>query len=295
MICASAAPTLLDYYKDNYRPMRLVGCSPKTLIQYDVSLGHWQRFAGQLPLERIDSRTMASFAESLLPGRKPSTVNKIIRHVMPILRFASEEDDIAKPPKFRKLRESKRVPLALTVAEFLAVLTEAEKQPGTVGGIPAPAWWRSLLCVDWETGLRITALLSVRCADVLVAQSGLYCRAEEQKDLEAQWYPLSTPTMANVAAIFSLDRPLLWPREVKPATITRRFRKILDNSGIYAPKGSGMVFHRIRKSTASYLKAAGMDAQKKLGHSAPSVTERYMDPRIVGKDKPADLVAAPIK
>ena len=43
-----------------------------------------------------------------------------------------------------------------------------------------------------------------------------------------------------------------------------------------------MRIHRIRRSTASYIKAAGGDAPSQLGHSSSTVTARYFDPRIVG-------------
>ena len=74
--------------------------------------------------------------------------------------------------------------------------------------------------------------------------------------------------------------PLLFGDSVAVSTVGKWFRKILDRSGIYAPKGSGMRFHRIRKSKASYTESLGGDAQRALGHSSRSVTERYLDPRI---------------
>jgi len=91
--------------------------------------------------------------------------------------------------------------------------------------------------------------------------------------------------LGALLVIWSPDRDLLFPRRVTIGTVGRWFRRILDDSGIYAPKGCGMRFHRIRKSKASYTELAGGDAQRALGHSARSVTERYLDPRIVGRAK----------
>ena len=264
MIAANqnAAITLRGYYQDTYRPCRLVGRSPRTLEAYDTSLTLWSRWPGTVLLTHIDTRTMAHFAEWLLPGRSPTSVNSYVKPLMAILRHAENEDDIGRVPKYRKLKEPKRVPLALTECEFLSILSVVDHMTGPrIHGIRRRLWWRSLLCVDWETGLRITALLSVRMGDVLLDQDGLYCQAEQQKDREADWFPLSPATMGLVRLIHDPRRELLWPMDVCPKWLRQQFRDIFKRSGIYAPKGAGMAFHRIRRSTASYIAAAGGEAR----------------------------------
>jgi len=294
MICAAPSPTLRELFDDMYHPRQLVGCSQKTIEQYEIAIRHWQRFAGSATINQIDSNMIAKFAAFLLNGRSAATVNKTLRHVMAPLRFAADEDLIDKPPKFRKLKEPKRSPLALTREEFLAVLSVCENLPGSVCGIPAPIWWRSLLCADWESGLRMSAMLSITTADVLLDQGGFFCQAEPQKDKEAAWFRLSPDTLNLIRSIYDPSREMLWPRDVTAETVGRRFRAILNSSGIYAPKGCGMRFHRIRKSTASYVTQAGGNATAKLGHSTATVTQRYLDPRIVRADVANDLVPAPV-
>lgn len=293
MIRAAAPPTLAEFYRDSYRPLRLVGCSPRTLEAYGTALDRWEAFACATPLPAIDARLLAAWAEWLLPGRSAASVNCYLRHVLAILNHAAEEDAIYKRPKFKKLREPKRTPLALTEDEFRAVLGEAALRRGTIGGVPAPLWWRSLLCVGWETGLRFSALLAVRAVDVLLAAPGLFSQAEPQKDKEADWFVLSQPTAGLLEQFYDPGRALLWPRQYAECTISRHFRRILDASRIYAPTGACLAFHRIRRSTASYLRAAGGNATAKLGHSSPAVTERYYDPRIVVNLLRVDLVPAP--
>lgn len=293
VICNGEARTLDYYYRSTYKPTKLVGCSPKTLIQYSVAIGHWIRFAGNMPIDKIDRRTMADFSAWLLDGRSPSTVNKIIRHIMPILRFAEEEGHIPKAPKVQRLKERKAVPLALTLDEFAAVMRAASEEPLSRGGIPGPTWWTALLLTCWETGLRMTALLSVRSVDVLFDSHGLYCQADSQKDGEAQWFQLSKITLDAIRKIYNRRNKLLWPKAEKNAQIQRNFRRILDRSGIYATTGTGMCFHRIRKSVASYTLANGGNATRKLGHSSASVTERYYDPRICGKPEESPPMPLP--
>ena len=50
-------------------------------------------------------------------------------------------------------------------------------------------------------------------------------------------------------------------------------------------------FHQIRRSVASHLQAAGVDASNVLQHSSPRVTrESYLDPGICAQVKPADVL-----
>ena len=53
------------------------------------------------------------------------------------------------------------------------------------------------------------------------------------------------------------------------------------------------MFHRIRKSTASYLRLNGGDATARLGHSTAAVTARYFDPRILGECRQARFMPRP--
>jgi integrase len=293
LICVASDVHLIDYYTSAFRPIQLVGRSPKTLESYACALAVWNQWPGRVPLHHIDRRVLARFAEWALAGRKASTVNQYVKRFMAILRFAEEEDDIGRVPKYRKLAESKNVPLALTADEFLAVIKVCGDQTGEVGGIPAALWWRSLLSVDWESGLRIMALLSVTTDDVLLDQNGFYCQAENQKDKEAGWFPLSPETMAMVREIHDPCHPLLWRFSRCASWLQKAFRRILDASGIYAPRGACMAFHRIRRSTASYMRLSGLDATARLGHSHPRLTDAYIDPRVYRPEKCQAITPAP--
>jgi integrase len=265
----------------------MVGAAAGTVENYRLALGHWKRVVGPLALDRIDARTVAAFAAELLRTLAPPSVNGHLRAVKAILRFAADDDLalILKAPKITMLREPRRVPLGFMIDEFSKILATATATPGRIGGSPAGVWWRALLLVAWETGLRYRALLSILAVDFLPEQGGLLVRAETQKDREGQWFFLPPNTIAAVQRIVVPSEPLLFHPGVKVEQVGRWFRSILDRSGIYAPKGSGMRWHRVRRSKASYTEAAGGDAQRALGHSARSVTERYLDPRIVGRGR----------
>jgi integrase len=268
--------TLTKFYSAEYLPLRLVGKSATTLQTYGAVLRCWAHFS-TADVSQIDSRLLAGWQAWLLPGHSPATVNSYVRHIRAILNYAASEEVgiLARPPTIRMLREPRRSPLALTVEEFAAVLRTAEREPN------APLW-RAMLLTAWESGMRLRSLLSLRPIDVLFPQSGLYCQAEGMKNAIAQWFPLQEETLAAIRGIYSLENNRLFNFRCKAGQVSRTLRRILDTSGIFAPHGSGMCFHRLRRSRASYVKLMGGDATAALGHSRPEVTARYLDARIVG-------------
>jgi len=283
MLRVASCPTLPTLFEDYYLPLHLIGSSRKTISAYRTAVNRWRLFAGQVPIDRIDAKLLAGFQQHLLQDVGPASANTYCSHLLVILRSAMDEDlaMVLRMPKWNKLREPKRSPLALTVEEFSKVLEAARLWPGLIAGYPGAAWWSALLLVGWETGLRYTALLSLRSVDVVWDSGGLYCQADTQKDKEAIWCPLPPHVLEAVRSIYDPSRELLFPRTVTIDTVGRRFRQILNRSGIYAPKGCGQRFHRIRRSKASYTEALGGNPTQALGHSDRAVTEKYLDPRIV--------------
>jgi len=274
-------------FENYYLPLRLAGSRPKTTVAYRTSVRRWMRFAGNMPVSGIDSLLFAEFQRTLLTEVGPVTSNTYCSHLMVLLRFGMDEEVgfVQRLPRWSKIKEPKRSPLALTVEEFTQVLVAAKAWPGQIGGYPAADWWTALLLVCWETGLRYTALLSIRSIDVVWDSGGLVCQADTQKDKEGMWFPLPPYVMDSLRAIHDPTRELLFPRDVTIDCVGRRFRKILNRSGIYAPRGCGNRFHRIRRSKASYTEALGGNPTQALGHSDRSVTVKYLDPRIVGTVK----------
>lgn len=282
-VALTSESVLPELFENGYVPLRLAGKSFKTVLGYRSAVNAWMRLMGPVPVARIDTRLFAEFQQRILREVGVATANTYCAHLMVLLRFSTDEDIglLVRPPKWRKLKEPKRVPLALTVEEFAQVLATAQRWPGTIAGWPAPAWWTALLLVCWETGLRYTALLLLRSVDVVWESGGLFCQADTQKDKEAMWFPLPPHVLEAVREIYDPARELLFPRDVTIDCVGRWFRNILNQSGIYAPKGCGQRFHRFRRSKASYTEAMGGNPTRALGHSGRSVTERYFDPRIV--------------
>lgn len=64
--------------------------------------------------------------------------------------------------------------------------------------------------------------------------------------------------------------------------------RICERAGL--PNDRSSKFHRVRKTTASYAAAGGLDPQKVMDHASPLTTRRYLDPRIVRQPEATDVL-----
>lgn len=247
-----------------------------TKEQYRIAARHWENFFGCYPVDRTTADLLVRFAEWLLSGRMtPQTVNKTMRHTLPVVRHSGAD------VKWRPLRELRRAPRAFLATEFSSILDAASREYGTVVDVPAGKWWRSLLLSIWYSGARIGAIMAVTPKDMLIDQGGFYLRAEHQKQHADQFFRVGADAIEAISEIYDENRDIVWPWPFRRELLYRRFRVICGSAGVELGKGTGSLFHRIRKSTASYMKLNGGDATSHLGHSCSSVTQRYFDPRIV--------------
>jgi integrase len=252
-----------------------IGLRSGSRLQYEIACRHWTAFFGDLDPAQCCLR-LPEFAANLLLSRKPASVNKTMRHVLAVLRHAGMT------PCWKPLPEPWRAPVAFLAPEFMAALKAAEREPGLLCGIPAGDWWRSLLLAVWYSGARIGGCVAVETRDVLLDRGGFYVRAEFQKQRADQFFMVGEDAVAAFRKVWDAGRRLMWPWPYRREALYRTFRRICGRGGVTLGRGPGSCFHRIRKSTASYMKAGGGDPTSQLGHSCSQVTQRYFDPRIVG-------------
>jgi integrase len=279
MICASRHETLVEFYRSTFGPLRFNHLTTASIEQYEIAIRHWSRFSGDVPINHIDDILLAQFAGQLLKTRRPATVNKSMRHVMAILREAKERKLISAVPRVRKLPEELPTPRAFLIEEITRLIATASNQAGTICGLPAGAWWRSLLMGYFNTGARYSALLKTRTADVFPDEGYLILKASLQKNHREHLRWLKPQTVLVFREIWSPSRELMWPWPFTLPIVRKHFKRIADEAGV--PMVKGKVLHRLRMSFASYCEAGNRDATRELDHSARSVTLRYLDKRIV--------------
>ncbi len=97
--------------------------------------------------------------------------------------------------------------------------------------------------------------------------------------------------MAILSQIRLPQRDLVFPWDRAQNYLWKVYGKIRKKAGL--PAGRRDSFHRLRRSVASHMEAAGGNATDQLRHSGRRVTEAYLDPRIVVKQQAIDFLFRP--
>jgi len=279
---------------DDYVRRKLRFCGALTRKKYRRVVEQLGRFLGRVPVVGdLQVETVLDFLAWLQEGgRSPHTVNEGRAKLVALWNYAARQGMTTVWPDVQKLPTPQRLPVAWQATEFRRLLEATDSMPGTVGGIPAPQWWRALLLLGWATGERRTALLAFRWADYNPETGTLLCRAEARKGNDRdRLYQL--PGWCR-GCIDALPRPgevmLPWPQSFH--TYFNCYSRLLKSAGLPADRWHKT--HALRRSHASHLAAAGVDASKALGHSSPLVTyEHYISPQIVGAISHADKLPDP--
>jgi integrase len=214
---------------------------------------------------------------------------------MAIWRFAHKLGRAAAVDAPEVLTEPKREPIAFMDAQMDQLIAYARRLPKQFGLVPVSVWWECFYQVEYCSGERISALMLTPTSGLDLAAGTLVVPADIRKDSEDGRYDL-LPGCVDVLRKLAPHGQTLrlfgdWPYDRANQewdTLRAHYRKHQVEAGLYAsladipPRVSG--FHRLRRTTASYLaKERGIAyAQSYLGHSTSKVTERYLDPRIVG-------------
>lgn len=294
---ATMSMPLIEVLKDYYAPVKAI--SDRTVTIYGFTLKAFGEYLGEQDgsgyreptTADLDQYVVARFLAWRLRKREPATAAKDRSQLRALWAFAWAEalPGVARGPNVRPVVVPERVPVAWLEEEMRALIISAGQEPGSICGISAAAWWRSLLLTCFDTAERISATRSLRFDDI--HGSLVVFKAEDRKGRRRDIArTISSDTAIAIDAISSPTRSLVWPCDVGAPALYARFDRILIRANL--PTDRWSKFHRIRKTTASYYEAAGGSAQKLLDHSSPAVTRRYLDPRIVlqeAGDAPARL------
>lgn len=289
--------TLREFFQQTYAPLKLTASSEPTRDQYRVALNHLHRSAGRdVGVSELTDDLVAECMAGLIKlGRSPAMVNKTRIHLLAIWRYAKRRGLIAELPDVDRVREPKRVPKAWTINQIAAILHSARQEAGLICEIAASHWWQALLSVLYDTGLRISATMVLQWDGFDEHGRTLLVPAETQKQNADQLPALSDDSIDALLAIRG-PRPLIfpWPYDrggPQWPTLCCHLRRILARAGL--PTTRKDLFHKFRKTHASYIKRAGGDPTEQLGHSSQQVTAAYLDPQICRRRRQVDLLPRP--
>jgi integrase/recombinase XerC len=299
---------LRAFVKNVYWPRRKAFCKSTTFGDYSTASKKLCEFAGcEVIVDQLSEDLIERFAAwRLAQGQSAATVNKNITALCTLWRYAYRKrmvDDL--PRDVAEVPELTRIPEAWTVDQFATLLDAASAQdPWTVCAAPASHFWRALLLVLYDTGLRITAVLKLSLSALDVSRRCLSVPAEVQKHKAAQALVLDPHT---VELLCTLPReagderllPVPWGGRERGGLpqLERWLKHILAAAGL--PNGQRDLFQKIRRTNATCVaNATGNDeaAQKQLGHSSVSLTRRnYIDTRLLDRrHDAASLIPRPV-
>lgn len=283
---------LTSLLRDTYAPMN--GISDRTLRLYGFTLKAFGEFLGledesgyvEPTTEHLDELVVARFLAHRLRTKSVATAAKDRAQLRAFWGFLSRRGAVKTWPSMRPIRVPERVPRAWMIDEFQRLLESAGEECGQIVGVSAAKYWRALLLTAYEVGERIGGLLSIQWEDV--ATNGIVIRAEGRKGQRRDiWRGISPDCYEAIMAIKS-DRRLVFDWDKCYGMIWYDLGRICKRAGL--PNDRMSKFHRVRKTTASYAAAGGLDPQKVMDHASPVTTRRYLDPRIVRQPEAADVL-----
>lgn len=248
----------------------------------DLAIARFLRWRSQQPNGRNGVLSPASVA-------KDSAHIRTIWNWCARKRMKKSDGELLEFPDYARPRVPKPRPVAYTAEELQQLLDVARHRKGFIAGVPAAWFWPTMLKAMFETGERVGAVLAIRWGEVDIDRRTLTFLAATRKGHRETITRQISPELAAIMA--TRRRPpneLVWPwlEDRKIGSAYGSLRVLCRTAGVpYHP------FHSIRKSTASYLKRAGVSAKKQLGHASEEMAENhYYDERITGVQSALDYL-----
>lgn len=270
---------LIDFLMDVYAPLRAI--DDRTIDLYRYTIRPFSEFLGRdATLDDLQEIVVARFLAKRVRDRAPATAAKDRAQLRAMWEFAARRRLVETWPQMPPVKVPERTPEAWTIEEMRRLLASAAQEKTSYADVPAALFWKALLMLAYDTGERITSMLSLtwggfRGSAVLFAAEN---RKGKRRDIYREISVETADAMLAIRGERGLDDLVFpWPRQ--KSYVWKRLEIILKRAGL--PHGRRDKFHKIRRTTASYFEAAGGSAQKLLDHADPATTRKYLDPRIV--------------
>lgn len=317
LFAAPAAETpLADFLTGVYavQNANLAGGSAASLEDYQTQVRNLEHYFAALLREAQQSArplVLGDVSDALVAGamkwqrdrgRAPETANKLRAAVVALVNFAIDELELPlRRLRVKKFKAPRHKPRCWLPDEVLRILSAAQKLPGQVGPVAAGKWFYALELFILNTGTRISAAMNAPTAGLDLAGGWITIPAAVQKHDADEVFDLLPITIAALKAIDPFRNAKIfgdWPFDQQTRqwpTLNRWQRRVLVGAGLFAAAGDVTrkdLFHKLRRSFATHVAAKGGKqlARVMLGHSHESVTDRYLDERLLDRPRMADLL-----
>jgi len=274
--------------------------SENTRKEYRMSLKRWQQATGDPPINTITAATSAQFLRYLFACRKRddrelsvTTVRKLIRQTQFLLDRTGpagpgnrEGQNLVATPAWIKPPSAHRggPRHAFTLEEIARLLIAARSaRPTKVipEEIPAPTWWRALILLGYNTGMRPGSLMAARHEHV--DGRWLVIPPEAIKCHNGQRLWLNDAALEAIASTGCKKGLILPWLAIAPATLPKHWKWLQEAAGLAKSADSGM--YALRRAFAT--QCAGIDplaAQIMLNHRGLGMAmmlNHYVNPEVL--------------
>lgn len=275
----------------------------RTVVMYLATLARFRDFLGREPVvDDLDDLTVSKFIRwrrvtqhSRWKLVSPASLAKDSAHIRTLWNWLAKkrskrsDGELIEFPDYARPKVPKPVPKAYKAEELAKLVEAARHRKGEICGKPAAWYWTTKLQAMFQTGERIGAVMEIRWSQVDLEQRTLTFLAATRKGHRETITRPITPDLAKMLAVQKgPPEARVWPwlDDREPLSAYNSLRVLCRVAGVpYKP------FHAIRKSTASYLKRAGISAKKQLGHSSEEMAEtHYYDEEITGRESNLDYL-----
>ncbi len=271
--------------------------SQTTRYHYTLALREFRRFLGHEPtLADLTEDSVLGWMVAMRSagGKQNATINSSKHRIIALWEWAARKRLVDEFPTIADLKEPRRTPKAWSQEQLNTLLSACQHQQGLILGVPASLWWTGLHLVLWDCGERISAILALTWSHVNLDGGRLDIPAELRKgqgqDMSYSLHPDTVAVLRSLRA--ATDKDEIFPWRCTRAYLFMVYTKLLKDAGL--PHDRVSKFHRMRRSVASHMAAAGGNATRALAHSSEEVTRRsYLDPSITGTAGPAQILFRP--
>ncbi len=276
--------TVRELLVSRYAPLHQL--PPRSVVIYLNTIDHWKRFLGREPMiADFDDLEVSRFLVSRTGAKKKggktisaNTVAKDKAQLSALWTFAAKKRLVDQFPSLPRTHLVHRTPKAATVDTLEAMMAAAATgRKKMYGRVPVVWFWRTLIRVAFETGERRGALVALRWSEVDLEGRQITFLAETRKGRSRDIVRAISQSLADeLREHRGAASDLVWQYPGKQHSMYAAWDLLRKRAGVHV-RG----LHSIRKSSASYLAAAGGNASEHLGHSNPRTTAVYLDPSIV--------------
>lgn len=277
--------TIITFLETVYVPLRLRGRSPESVRLLRHAITQFSKWLGRdAMLEDLDDLVVSQWLAAMAAKKSPNSVARERSGILALWNLAQGRGLVRLRPTVAPELVPQSVPRAFTCDELARLAESAGYAWGWVGPIPAGLFFRALIAVGLETGERINAILNTprHCwhRPTLTVPAAIRKGRRQERV-----YELSPEACDLVDAVSRHEGPSVFWWVASDTALRKRWKTITKRAGL--GEGREVQFHALRRSTASHLAAAGLDATAFLGHSSDRITRKsYLDPRVADQGRP---------